>query len=321
MVLKPYIFVHIPKTAGTSFRLAADRYFGNSRVCRDYGPKSPETSEIVKHWITGAQDKWNFKKAFEKSGYQFLTGHFHAAAYAPLFGTCRMVTFVREPLQRLVSEYNHMVRNYGYKKSFEEFYRSPHNINRQQRILGQLPWAAIGFIGLTERYEQSLSLLNQKYGLDIPNCRENLGRDGLGELYEIPADHEDELCRLNADDIALYKAIGTLFDWRLRLAETRQDFVAGTLMHADKGRLFGWALAENGDEPVVIQAWVNGEIIGETTAIGHRPGLCGMGIGRCGYVGFSFDISKLKAGDRVECVVAATGQPLVRSPWKVLEQA
>ena len=40
-----FVFVHIPKTAGTSFRLGADQYFGEKMVCRDYGPKAPETSE------------------------------------------------------------------------------------------------------------------------------------------------------------------------------------------------------------------------------------------------------------------------------------
>ncbi|QIL89859.1 hypothetical protein GNX18_08920 [Microbulbifer sp. SH-1] len=315
--MKPYIFVHIPKTAGTSFRLAADSFFGRTNVCRDYGPKSPETSHIVKQWVIEAQDKWLFKKAFERSGYRLLTGHFHASAYSPLFGTCRMITFVREPLQRLVSEYKHMVRNYGYEKSFEDFYRAPHNINRQQRILGQQQWASLGFIGLTERYDESLQLLRRKYKLDIPNLRENLGRAGLAERYEIPAAQEQELRHLNAEDIALYDAISSQFDWRQRLAERQQGYVSGTLMHSDKGRLFGWALSESSDEPVCIIARVNGMVIAEAMANQERPGLRTIGIGRGGYVGFSVDISSLKAGDEVECVVAATGQPLVQSPWIV----
>ncbi|WP_193754354.1 sulfotransferase family 2 domain-containing protein [Microbulbifer sp. Q7] len=315
--MNPFVFVHIPKTAGTSFRIGADAYFGRDYVCRDYGAKSPETSEIVHRWVNGAQDKWAFKKAFDERGYRFLTGHFHAAAYAPLFGTSYMITFLRQPLQRLVSEYRHMVRNYGYSKSFAEFYRTPHNINRQQRMLDQLPWMALGFIGLTERYDESLHLLNQKYSLDISNLRENLGRAGLDDRYEIPVEQEQELRQLNAGDLALYDVVCEQFDWRLKLAEQQKGFVAGTLMHTDRGRLFGWALAEASDEPVEIQARVNGKALGEAVAQQDRPWLRAMGLGRAGYVGFSLDISRLKAGDRVECVVAGTGQPLVQSPWTV----
>ena len=46
-----FVFAHISKTAGMSFRLGADQYFGEKMVCRDYGPKAPETSKDVKEWI------------------------------------------------------------------------------------------------------------------------------------------------------------------------------------------------------------------------------------------------------------------------------
>ncbi|WP_444939899.1 sulfotransferase family 2 domain-containing protein [Microbulbifer sp. ZKSA004] len=315
--MNPFVFIHIPKTAGTSFRIGADSFFGSESVCRDYGLKSPETSEIIKVWNAGVRDKWEFKKRFEEARYQFLTGHFHAAVYAPLFGVSKMFTFVRDPVQRLVSEYHHMVRNYRYDESFEDFYRAPHNINRQQRILGRILWPAIGFIGLTEMYEQSLYLFNRKYSLDIPIYRENLGRINLTDNYELPTFQEEELRRLNAEDIALYKSIKTQFRWRLKLAETGRNFVLGALRQVEKERLSGWAIAENREEPIVIQARVGGNIIGVSHAIQDRPWLRGMGVGRGGFVGFSFDVSQLKAGDKVECVVASTEQPLAGSPWTV----
>ncbi|WP_444956823.1 sulfotransferase family 2 domain-containing protein [Microbulbifer sp. ZKSA002] len=318
--MDPIVFVHIPKTAGTSFRVGADSFFGRERVCRDYGPKSTETSAIVKRWVMEEQDKWKFKKAFEKQGYRFFSGHFHAASYAPLFGTFRMVSFVREPLQRLISEYNHMVRNYQYEKTFEEFYQTPHNVNRQYRILGQLPWAAIGFIGLTEEYDLSISLLNEKYNIEIPRRVDNTARRSLKELYEIPAGQKEDLYRLNAKDISLYDEICDQFDWRLKLFECKKKFVSGALMHEENGRLFGWAISENEEESAVLQAIAGGEVIGETTANQDRPWLRALGVGRAGFVGFSFDISKLKAGDKVDCVVANTGQPLVHSPWTVQGQ-
>ncbi|MEZ5582905.1 MAG: hypothetical protein R3F37_09170 [Candidatus Competibacteraceae bacterium] len=42
-----FAFVHIPKTAGTSFRQEMSRIVGNERVLMDYGYRENATSEIV----------------------------------------------------------------------------------------------------------------------------------------------------------------------------------------------------------------------------------------------------------------------------------
>ena len=41
------VFVHIPKTGGTSIRMAAAEYFGEDAMLYDYGP-APKTSPIVR---------------------------------------------------------------------------------------------------------------------------------------------------------------------------------------------------------------------------------------------------------------------------------
>ena len=41
------LFVHIPKTAGTSFRLAAQQFYGENNVFFDYGLESVETSKEI----------------------------------------------------------------------------------------------------------------------------------------------------------------------------------------------------------------------------------------------------------------------------------
>ncbi|SHF55054.1 Sulfotransferase family protein [Microbulbifer donghaiensis] len=315
--MKPFVFIHIPKTAGTSFRYGADAFFGPERICRDYGPESPETSEIVNHWVTKVPDGWRFKKAFENEGYLLLTGHFHAVRYAPIFGIRRMVTFLRDPIQRTISEFRHFVRHNGFTGDFEAFYRAKQNINRQRRILDHLPWPALGFLGFTEHYQESLALLNHKFGLQIPALSENLSRDSYTEPYEVTAEQEAELRRLNAAEIRFYNLAKEQFEWRRRLFERQEPFVAGTLMRAGDKNLDGWAVADEGDDPVTVQARVNGEVIAEAVANQDRPGLREKGVARGGFVGFSFDISHLKPGDLVECVVASSGQSLVRSPWKI----
>ena len=319
--MSPIVFIHIPKTAGTSFRYGADAFFGSELVCRDYGPESPETSEIVNHWMDRMPDRWKFKKAFEQRGYQFLTGHFHAMRYAPLFGVERMVTFLRDPIQRTVSEYKHFVRHNDFSEEFEIFYRTRQSINRQFRILENLPWPGLGFIGFTDLYEESLALLNHKFGLEIPGLSENLSRNTYVEDYEVTPEQEAELRNLNKAEFRFYNLAREQFEWRRCLFERGEPFVAGALTRVDEKQLYGWAVSDEGDEPVIIRASVNGEVIGEAVAKQDRPGLREKGVARGGFVGFSLDISNLELGDSVECVVASTGQPLVHSPWKIQASA
>ena len=44
----PLFFIHISKTAGSSFRVAAERYFGKEHVFYDYGPKANETNPDIR---------------------------------------------------------------------------------------------------------------------------------------------------------------------------------------------------------------------------------------------------------------------------------
>ncbi|MCX2780158.1 sulfotransferase family 2 domain-containing protein [Microbulbifer thermotolerans] len=313
--MDPLIFIHIPKTAGTSFRLGMDAVIGEERVCRDYGASSVETSPIVKQWVKPGGDLWQFGCAFRAAGYQFLTGHFHAIRYAGLFDVAQMVTFLRDPVQRVVSEYQHHVRNYGYQESLETFYRQKPNINRQQRLLGGVPWVGLGFIGITERYAESVGQFNRKFGFNVPILDKNQSRDSIAEPYRLTESQKTELERLNAEDIRLYRTACEQLDWRIRLEGKEQGYVAGAFMREERGRLLGWARAERGDDPVVLRLHVDGKPFIEVKACEYRPLLREKGVGRGGFLGFSVDITDLPKGAQVECTVAETGQPLVGSPW------
>ena len=315
--MSPFVFIHIPKTAGTSFRLGAENFFGSERICCDYGLESSETSKEVIEWVWRNPDGWRFKKTFEKGGYQFLTGHFHAGRYVPIFGVGQMLTFLRDPIQRITSEYWHFVRHNGFDGDFETFYRTKSNINRQIRILGNLPWPALGFIGFTEFYDESVFLLNRKFGLEIPTLSENLSRDRYTEPYELSSHQIAELRQLNAIELTFFQRAREQFEWRRILFERGQLFVAGALMRVEKGRLLGWAVSDDVDDAVAIQAAVGGNVFAESIANENRPSLRERGVRRGGFVGFSFDVSHLRPGTLVDCTVAKTGQPLVLSPWRI----
>ena len=99
----PIFFVHIPKTAGTSFRKSAEFYFGSDKVIYDYSTKSPETSELVNNSIYEDKDPFFFSELVHEQLVEFLSGHVPAVKYVHLFGVGQTVTFLRDPIQRVMS--------------------------------------------------------------------------------------------------------------------------------------------------------------------------------------------------------------------------
>ena len=62
----PLFFIHISKTAGSSFRVAAERYFGKEHVFYDYGPKANETNPDIPLYESVAYLK-GYIKGMEKA--------------------------------------------------------------------------------------------------------------------------------------------------------------------------------------------------------------------------------------------------------------
>lgn len=311
-------FVHIPKTAGTSFRRGAETYFSPERIVYDYGPNAKVTSPFVKETLHGDQpDFWQFRQALDNPA--MIVGHVPIVRFVSLWGAENTVTFLREPLQRIVSEYAHFVRNMDYKGSFREFYLDPAMRNRQRRALNGVNLEAIGFIGLTERYPESLEMLNDRYAINILEREENQGKSRLDDTYEIDEEDVVELERLNKRDIELYQYATALFDSRYEMFRSNQPWAHACLVEANTEGVSGWAWwADDRDTPVEIELWVNGELANTVRAVELCPELCRILPPRGGYVGFHLPL-KLSPLDKVQCRVAATGQWFPPSPRLIEE--
>lgn len=311
-------FVHIPKTAGTSFRLGAEQSFPKSRVIYDYGKASAETSAVVQQWLYHqTADFWQFGQVLHDAQAALLGGHVNINRFVSLLGAGNSVTFLREPLQRMASEYAHFVRHYEYKGSFHDFYSRPIMHNRQSKILHGVDVEAVGFVGLTERYADSLKLLNARYGIEIPQREDNRGKKSLDAVHEISADDEAELKQLNKRDIRLYEQAVALFDQRYTMHQEGKPWAHARLVEVNPGRIAGWAWwAGESDDPVTVEVWANGKHLDNVTAVELRPGLCRLLPPRGGYVGFHLPV-KLKPGDQVQCRVASTGQWFPLKPRRV----
>ncbi len=74
------VFVHVPKTAGTSFRLAAEQYFGRSHVETDYGEHDTATSQTVRETVYSGQIDM-LREALRNNETHMFSGHFPIVKY------------------------------------------------------------------------------------------------------------------------------------------------------------------------------------------------------------------------------------------------
>lgn len=202
-VATPIIFVHIPKTAGTSFRIAANNYYGEDNILNDYGRESQTTSAEILEYYYQSNDVDKLRE--ESKRYSLITGHYPVARYAEIFSGSPIVTFIREPVTRMLSEYYHLKGRQGLSDTLQEFYRKEEYCNRQTKLLGGKTIHELDFVGITDQYELSLSLFNKKFDAGLEFLNMNKGTYKEDALATVPQADLDEITRLNQSDIALYE--------------------------------------------------------------------------------------------------------------------
>ncbi len=210
----PLVFVHVPKSAGTSFRDALELKLGAAAIAGDYGPKAVETSPLVRRHVFEKPDLPLLRDELIAAGIRIVCGHVPVQRYAAVFGAQNLLVIVRDPVQRLVSEYEHFRRHNGETRSFPEVYRSERFINHQYKLVSAIEPSEYGFVGLTERYAETVAAANRRFGWDLPVLASNLGRPSLGVAYQLDPGMEAEVRELNRDDIAYYERMVTEFERR-----------------------------------------------------------------------------------------------------------
>ena len=215
--IEMWLVVHTPKTAGTSLRVALEKYFGASSVIRDYGPHSLVTDEVVQeHLYNGDESKGPRSLVAEIScrNTKILIGHFPLSRYADYFDAKNIIAFVRDPLVRMCSEYLHRVKNKSFVGTFSEFLTKPAFRNLQSRFLMDVSEGT--FVGITEQYTESLQHINRIAKWNLSTRKKNIGRRGGGKKFaENLSVHESDLFyRMNAEDEELYQLAARQFSSR-----------------------------------------------------------------------------------------------------------
>jgi hypothetical protein len=219
------IFLHIPKTAGSTFKSIIKKNYKKKEIYELYSPNTKASLEKLK--IMSDDEKRKIK---------IICGHVGYGIHRYLPQRCLYVTFLRDPVQRIVSHYyfvlakpHHRLHQEIVSKrmSLKDHVSRPITnavLNDQTRHIGaNYPWIPrnkledttrtmlnkakkrcnhFSVIGLTERFDETLLLLKKEFAWkNIFYLRENVSKKPKQKL------HEDFLreCKIkNQLDMELY---------------------------------------------------------------------------------------------------------------------
>jgi len=306
------LFVHIPKTAGTSFRIAAEEYFGKENTFYDYSSKSDETSKEIIDTIYSAKDPYQFYEHIAKLDSSFLSGHFPVGKYAALYDTLNVVSFVRDPVEQVLSHYNHYKNHHAYEKGLKAFIKEPRFKNIQIKFLRQKNLALYGFLGVTEQYNTSIDLFNSVYDTDLPKIHINKTKKDSLEIEELDQKTLNLIQRMNTKDIVLYDAVRLQFEVRKNLYANNQPFTHGFIQKITEDQISGLAFQRESDESVEIDIYKGDDYLETVQAKNFRAGQVHRNISRKGFIGFDYLYEEDDVlDDKFHAFVKITGQEIV----------
>ncbi|MCW2308626.1 sulfotransferase family protein [Rhodobium gokarnense] len=313
------VFVHIPKTAGTAVRGALVKALPDYEAVFDYGPKSSATSEAWREALAVADNPMalaGFRQAIAERGRVLLAGHFEAFKYWNLFAPESFIAVLRDPVERVLSEFSHHRGRYGYEDPIEVFIERPRLRNVMARYLRGTDPRRFGFIGISERLERDIPRLSDVLGVRLKVPRTNIGvhdETVAGHMKDAALRHR--IRELNAEDQALYeffldRAPGEAVADPLPPALAGIG-VAGRMRATLEGTLTGWAVDGVSERAVELEVRSGEAIIGRVRADGFSKWLLTRQLSRNGIGTFTFDLkAALGALPEAERLQTVTVRPV-----------
>ena len=235
---------------------------------------------------------------------KFFTGHFSLAKYREHFPESPVVTFFRDPVRRVISEYVHFTTHYGFEGSLREFYRKDQFRNRQSRVLSGANPMELDFYGLTENYEESLQKFNKRYSTNFPMANLNKGNYER-DAHQTTDEEIEEIRLLNQEDVTIYQQAVDHFhnqDESIRPALATVPRYSGYLGGVRDEKVIGWTVDRESDKPARLRVTVNGKRKLDHMADRFRPDIQRKGIHINGNCGFEIPLGKLgrvSSGDKI----------------------
>jgi hypothetical protein len=196
------ISVHIPKCAGTSFRHILQGLY-DDRLWLNYG---------------AAFVRGHARAGLVPPGTECIHGHFFADTFDDLFPDRQLITWLRHPVERVVSNYHHFLRSPDVR---DDCCRAVHEQQLTLREFAELDWMRnmatryfagrvlddFAFVGIAERFLESLHVFGGTVGwpAPLPAPVDNTNPERTTERYEIAAGDYDHILALNARDLLTYE--------------------------------------------------------------------------------------------------------------------
>ena len=233
---KKVIFIHIPKAGGNTLHSVLIRHFDRDKYyhIHQYGVSFKENVLKFKGLPDNVKEKYNYIRGHMGYGLDYDFNNF----------SVDYITMLREPVSRVVSNYYYILNNRRDMAVYDKIknislleYVEKYNINNlQTRLLasnnglpidnktlerGDLFNAIknlnnINFIGLIEKFDYSLLLLKEKYGLtNIQYVSKNKTHEKT-KKKEVSEKVKSRIAELNKFDIQLYKLAEEIFNKQLK---------------------------------------------------------------------------------------------------------
>ncbi|MEB3342773.1 MAG: glycosyltransferase [Okeania sp.] len=204
------ISVHVPKAAGTAFRQILLQVYGTQGVLTDKTDMFEENMPASIHWQT-----------------KVIEGHFRAGKYDELFPNAKRITWFREPVRRLISDYcfrhiSNPTKDHLNKDKLLKFAQG--NSNLMAYCVNGKSLDYFDFVGITEYFAEDLLALKNLLGwsdYEVVYQNRNPYPEYVQFQKEVFSDQKlmDKLASANSQDMELYAAALKLAEGRRRKEE------------------------------------------------------------------------------------------------------
>lgn len=203
------VSLHIPKTAGTSFRQVLQSVYGD-QLCK----VDIRNDQLFINNKLFVGDKL-------PSATSVIHGHFYynqLSQAIALPADIRIVTWLRDPVERVISNYYYLSRRLAeelqeeqkglnirmkMQRSLLEFAASPFARNRMSKFLAGVRLEELFFVGIVESYAADMARLREM--LQWPEVKLSVENSTGAARLEVDADTRAKIAALNAADVTLYK--------------------------------------------------------------------------------------------------------------------
>lgn len=205
------VSIHIPKTAGTSFRNVLKAVYGKKSVVRFDIRSGGKKIEVEQKQLKTRKLSDNIR---------VIHGHFRYRDLVELVEIDEgipVVTWMRDPVDRVISNYYYLAEILSkelqeekkglnilakMQRNLIEYARNEISRNRMHKFLDGMAVDKFKFVGIQEHYEEDLIDLMNTLGIDtFPNYHVNV----TGRKYDVSQETIEEIKTLNALDMALYQ--------------------------------------------------------------------------------------------------------------------